>query len=294
MRPRLSPTGPSLARRPADWNAVIDQQELLNEVTRLPTSSGAAMRLLEVMKRPTASATDLGQVIESDPALSTQVIRMANAPYYGQSRRVASAHHAVTVLGFALVRSLAANAAFGFSAGKIRGVPDGFWEHSMATAATGAIIAQQIGYPTPEAFSTGLLHDIGAALLSRYLGREYETVRKSASDGQQSLVLAEHRAWGLTHCDVGGQALRKMRFPDDVADAVSFHHHLPDPSVDDLTRIVFAADLIAHQIDGTAPESAHTVEQAFPAIGFGNLNATQIHAAAVEEVAKLNGFMAVA
>ena len=273
---------------------MIDQQELLNEVTRLPTSSGAAMRLLEVMKSPQVSASDLGHVIEADPALSTQVIRMANAPYYGQSRRVASAHHAVTVLGFALVRSLAANAAFGFNAGTTRVVPDGWWEHSLATAATSSIIAQQVGYPTPDAFSTGLLLDLGSALLFRYLGREYEAVQRTVANGDQTLVLAEHRAWGLTHCDVGGQALRKMRFPDDVADAVSFHHHMPDPTTDPLTRIVFAADLIAHEIDGTMPESAHTVEAAFPAIGFANLSVGAITNAAIEEAAKLSGFLAVA
>ncbi len=273
---------------------MIDQQQLLNEITRLPTSSGAAMRLLEVMKQPNASATDLGVIIESDPALSTQAIRMANAPYYGQSRRVASAHHAVTVLGFALVRSLAANAAFGFSAGKVRGVPEGFWEHSLATAATSAVIAQRIGFPAPDAFSTGLLHDLGAALLFRYLGREYEAVQRSAAGGGEPLVVAEQRAWGLTHADVGGQALRRMRFPDNVADAVSSHHDLPDPTADELRRIVFVADLVAHEIDGTPPEATHTLAAALPAVGWGDLDPAALRTAALAENAKLGGFLGAA
>ena len=93
--------------------ATAETNDLITEVTQLPVQPGAAMRLLWMLEDPRTSASDLGRLIESDPALSTQVIRLANTAFYGLSGKVSSAWRAVTVLGLATVRAIATTAAFG-------------------------------------------------------------------------------------------------------------------------------------------------------------------------------------
>ena len=56
--------------------ATAEANDLITEVTQLPVQPGAAMRLLWMLEDPRTSAADLGRLIESDPALSTQVIRL--------------------------------------------------------------------------------------------------------------------------------------------------------------------------------------------------------------------------
>src|SRR3954465_8666397 len=65
-----------------------EANDLITEVTRLPVQPGAAMRLLWMREDPRTSAADLGRLIESDPALSAQVIRLAKTPFYGPPGKV--------------------------------------------------------------------------------------------------------------------------------------------------------------------------------------------------------------
>ena len=118
--------------------ATAEANDLITEVTQLPVQPGAAMRLLWMLEDPRTSAADLGRLIESDPALSTQVIRLANTAFYGLSGKVSSAWRAVTVLGLATVRAIATTAAFDLFSEKGRSVPDDFWPHSVTTAAAAA------------------------------------------------------------------------------------------------------------------------------------------------------------
>ena len=65
--------------------SVAEANDLIGEVTQLPVQPGAAMRLLSMSDDPRTGAADLGRVLESDPALSTQVIRPSNSAFYGLS-----------------------------------------------------------------------------------------------------------------------------------------------------------------------------------------------------------------
>src|SRR6478752_5272033 len=153
-----------------------DTNDLITEVTQLPVPPGAAMRLLWQLDDPRTSASDLGRLIESDAALATQVIRLSNTDFYGVSGEVSNAWRAVTVLGLATVRAIATTAAFDLFAEQGRSVPDEFWEHSVTTAAAAAALARRVGIQPNDAFSAGLLHDVGTALVFRRAPRRYDTM----------------------------------------------------------------------------------------------------------------------
>ena len=102
-----------------------------------------------------------------DAVLSTHVIGLANTAFYGLTGKVSSAWHAVGVLGPATVRAIATAAAFDLFSDERRSVPGDFWAHSVTTAAAAAAIARRIGTQPNDAFSAGLLHDLGAALVFR-------------------------------------------------------------------------------------------------------------------------------
>ena len=231
--------------------ATTETNDLVAEITQLPVQPGAAMRLLWMLEDPRTSANDLGRLIESDPALSTQVIRLANTAFYGLSGKVASAWRAVTVLGLATVRALATTAAFDLFSEKGRSVPDEFWPHSVTTAAAASVLARRVGVQANDAFSAGLLHDIGAALVFRRAPRRYDAVlERLDADPELPLVDAEHAEFGFTHAQVGAAALSVMKFPGDLADAISKHHDDPRTVEDLLPRLLIAADSLALAVDG--------------------------------------------
>lgn len=227
-----------------------ETNDLVAEITQLPVQPGAAMRLLWMLEDPRTSAADLGRLIESDPALSTQVIRLANTAFYGLSGKVASAWRAVTVLGLATVRALATTAAFDLFSEKGRSVPEEFWSHSVATAAASAALARRVGVQANDAFSAGLLHDIGSALVFRRAPRRYDAVLERVENEGLPLAKAEHDEFGFTHADVGAAALGVMKFPPELVEAIGHHHHRPADVASLLGRLLIAADAIALRVDG--------------------------------------------
>ena len=114
------------------------RERLLDEVTRLPVGEEAGARLLWLLADDESDAAAIGRVVESDPAMTLQVLRIANSPYYGLSRQVSSAHQAVAVLGLIMVRALAAAQVFRLNVRDARSLPKTFWEHSFATGGVGA------------------------------------------------------------------------------------------------------------------------------------------------------------
>ena len=249
--------------------AAVDTNDLVAEVTDIPVNPGAAMRLLWMLEDPNTSETDLGRLIETDPALSTQVIRHANTAFYGLSGQVASAARAVSVLGLSTVRALATTAAFDLFSDRGRGVPEGFWAHSVKTAAAAAALAKRVGVDASDAFSAGLLHDIGMALVFRRAPRRYEDVLGRLDRGSGvDLVQAEKEEFGFSHAQVGAAALGVMKFPVELVDAIARHHD--DPSTVDglMPRLLIAADALALEAErGACRESNAPVCAALEALG---------------------------
>jgi putative nucleotidyltransferase with HDIG domain len=243
------------------------RQRLLDEVTRLPVGQDAGVRLLWLLADDDSDAASIGRVVETDPALTLQVLRIANSPFYGLSRQVSSARQAVTVLGTTMVRALAAAQVFRLNVRDTRSLPPSFWEHAFATATAAAQLADGRDVDPGEAFSTGLLLDIGAALLRRNDPSRYAIVEQLARIPDESLIDAERRMFGIDHGEVGAFALDRLHFPSDFVAAVAEHHLLPTVHSTVLARVVFLAELVGHMVDGTPQESPLTLHAAFEYMG---------------------------
>jgi putative nucleotidyltransferase with HDIG domain len=274
--------------------ATAETNDLVAEITQLPVQPGAAMRLLWMLEDPRTSAADLGRLIESDPALSTQVIRLANTAFYGLSGKVSSAWRAVTVLGLATVRALATTAAFDLFSEKGRSVPDDFWTHSVTTAAAASSLARRVGVQANDAFSAGLLHDIGSALVFRRAPRRYDAVieRLEANPGM-TLVEAEREEFGITHAEVGAAALAVMKFPPELTEAIAQHHNPPSEIATPLGRLLVASDAIAIEADNASHEQNVSIAEALTALEIP----ASAEASLIEEVRRdqenLAGFLTV-
>ena len=269
-----------------------EANDLITEVAQLPVQPGAAMRLLWMLEDPRTSAADLGRLIESDPALSAQVIRLSNTAFYGLSGKISSAWRAVTVLGLATVRAIATTAAFDLFSERGRSVPDDFWPHSVTTAAAAAAIARRVGIQPNDAFSSGLLHDLGAALVFRRAPGRYDALlERLASDATIDPVEAELREFGMTHAAVGAAALSVMRFPADMVEAIGSHHSEPGSAPSKLGRLLIAADAVALEVDLVKSESNAPIPDALEALDIPGSSADAL----IEEVRRdqenLAGFL---
>jgi len=236
-------------------DASADWEELAR---RLPIRPSTATRLFELIDDPDASLSQFAEIVEIDPVLSARVLRMANSAAYGVRGGVASATRAVMMLGASAVQAITAAAAFPLLSDGVDLGPDSFWPHAMEVGAAASTVAGELEVGAGEAFSAGLLHDIGAVLLHLRDPSLYADVVRR---GGERLLDHERAAFGADHCEVGAAAVAKWGFPKSLVEAVR-DHHLPLVGAGKLTKAVAIGEAaVAEAVGLSCHEHARPLEE---------------------------------
>ncbi|HHX38846.1 MAG TPA: HDOD domain-containing protein [Armatimonadetes bacterium] len=220
------------------------------ELRGLPSLPEVVARVLQVVDNPRSSAADFGRAISLDPALTARILRLANSAFYGYTGRIGTAVQAVTILGFAQVRSLVLTVSvldLFWHSGKKPALPHyDYWRHCIACAVAARALARRTRIcPPEEAFVAGLLHDLGKMVLAMVIPEAYHQVVLQAEAEGRVLVEVEQECLGLTHPMVGGWVTEKWRLPVALNQAVERHHEwMAEMPGAGLARCVFLANRV--------------------------------------------------
>lgn len=223
-------------------------------IATLPTLPAVFDGVLRMLDDPNTSTRQLSRALSRDQVLTARLLKTANSAYYGFPRKVATASLALVVLGLDATRDVVLATSvmetFRRSRADSRFDMARFWDHSLATAVVARELARRLRWESPgEAFTAGLLHDIGQVVLhEQHPDLFLETLRKARTENVD-LALAELEILGATHPQVGGWLCRRWNLPASLCDAVEYHHthdacQGPDRA---LAALVALADHLAHQ-----------------------------------------------
>jgi HD-like signal output (HDOD) protein len=153
-------------------------------------------------------------------------------------------------MGFQGIRSLAVMVAAGLDG--TDGAPEGFWQAAALCATGGEIVAPMLGADAGDAFSLGLLHLIGIAVLhqSREPGADEEPLSlclPTVADGD-TLMAAERMAFGVTHDQLGAEILSGWHFPAQLCQMIERHHRDAMPDAPPLERTLHIARVLADAV----------------------------------------------
>ncbi len=206
--------------------------------------------MLELLSRPDGAHSELCALVELDPALTAAVLRTANSTHLGYSGRIAGIRHATVMLGGSLVASLAASrvADLVFDVNQ-PDYPDWLWQHSVVVASACAVLAPYVGEPVDDAFTTGILHDVGTLMAAANADAPGSTDPVGASGGHDG---TDGRMNELV--DAGADLLRRWNLPDKVVSGIRHHRARPAALVGNLERLVAAAGSFAAELGAPGPE----------------------------------------
>lgn len=225
-------------------------KRILQTAKDLPPMPQTTLKAHKIIKDPNASFEDLAKVMEMDQAIATRVLRMANSSYYGMSGTVSSIKHASTILGLKVLEELIV-AAWGTKALGNRmegyGLETGdLWQHSLGVAFGSKIIAtmKNPGLAN-DAFSAGLIHDVGKLVLDPYILERKELFTAFMADGKESFLSAEKAILGFDHGEIASELCTNWHVPQNLVTAIRYHHSPAASNGSQLAYIVHLADVIA-------------------------------------------------
>lgn len=190
---------------------------------------------------------DLGNVIGSDQAITSKLLRMVNSAYYGFPRRISTISQALVVIGVEGLRSLI----MGLSVQPLFKSPVGqrLWGHSVCTAASAKLLTQKHGSVHPEeTFVIGLIHDIGRLILFQHFPEEFEYFKLLEKDSLATLR-EEREYFGMDHGEIGSKIGTNWNLPDKIVEAIKYHHKPNIAPQNQAALVVCIAESIAIYID---------------------------------------------
>ena len=219
-----------------------------------------AQKARQLTADESASFSDLAKVIETDQAIATRVLKLANSSYYGVMGTVTSIQHASVVLGMKTLNELLTLACASSLLGselKGYGLKTGdLWRHSIAVSVVAEKLVEEIGISAdPEIFTAALLHNIGKLLLGQHVADYLDAIKVQVT-AEKSFQTIERDMFGTDHAEIGARILQNWSFPDNVVNAVRWHHE-PDlaPEQNTMTDVVHAANVLCQMIGiGTGRE----------------------------------------
>jgi putative nucleotidyltransferase with HDIG domain len=280
---------------------VIERNEILAGIKKLPAFSSTVVRLSSLVSDPDAGAGEFEAVVQPDPALTANLLRMANSAYFGLSRRIGSAREAITLLGVRRVFELGAMAAVDAV------VPDTlpgygidasvFWCHSVAVAVIAERLSKERKLATPAlTFTAGLLHDVGKLVISSFLADRVEALRSELASGELSLIACEQKLLGADHAQIGAELGAVWNLPEAVVRVMASHHApevVEEGRGDVLVDLVHAADCLAHSMGFGADVGGmlrHVDDAAIARLGLRHLDLEHVASRALPEIEGLSQF----
>ncbi len=226
----------------------------IDRIQSLPTLPDIALQVNTMLQDLNTSIQELREAIEKDQAIVPKLLKLVNSSFFGLRARISNLNHAIVLLGFNPIRnaivSLSVIEAFAGQSRLEHFDIKQFWTHSVAAAVISKHLAHDIGYASPEdAFTAGLVHDIGKIILCQYLRDLFEKVWKSAMTNHINFYQAEKKEIPINHARLGAYLATKWNLPTVLTETIQHHHNVRALAQDkDLLFIVHTADYIVNSL----------------------------------------------
>lgn len=205
-----------------------DYTELLAKLQDIPTLPVVAMAVNTLINDPTSSSSDIAQVLKKDQVLTAKILRLVNSSYYGIPGGVSDVQRALAFLGFNTLAQLVLGLSVFSLFSKIDNAQFSmldFWKHALGTAVCSEMIARKLKFPRPEeAFTCGLLHDIGKLVLHEIDPKRLTDIVAETSKTSSSFLEVERKRELPGHAYLGEVIATKWGLPQQIRLVIHYHH----------------------------------------------------------------------
>ena len=209
-----------------------------NLVPRLPA---VIPRIMGTLRDQSSSSADLASQIGRDAVLVSEVIRLANSPYYRVGQKITSLESAVFVLGQVGVRQLVTNVTLrpliNLSSGHFTKLSvTTLWEQSEKTAVACDCMARQARANRFNAYLMAIVQNVGFTVALQILDHHFDGSQAPRSELFHERLISRSRelSWVIA---------REWKFPSTVLEALE--SQIDGKNMQTLGNILYAGDKLS-------------------------------------------------
>lgn len=232
---------------------------LISQLHNVPSLPTLYTELTKELNKAESSTRVVGEIVKKDIGMTVKLLQMVNSAFFGLRRQVSDSKEAVEFLGLDTISSLTLGLGI---VSQLEGrTPAGMlaelWSHSLAVAVMAQKIATIEARDTAhDAFTAGLLHDLGKVVLATNLPDKFKMVAELVEQENISLHAAEKRIFSASHSEVGAFLIGLWGLPVEVVQAVAYHDCPQESKTNTFTPLtaVHAANALQRWYEAGSPE----------------------------------------
>ena len=233
--------------------------EKLQTIQNLPALPSIVLEVNRLLQDVDASIDQLVKMLEKEQSLVMKLLKLVNSSFYGFKNKVNSLRHAVTLMGYNTIQNavvtIAIVDALQFTKNLNNFKIDLFWQHAIRVAVMNRYLAARTRLvPVEEAFTAGLIHDIGKVVLVNFFPQDLMTVLREIQTANISFCQAETKLAICPHSIIGSYLARRWMLPESLVEAIGHHHDMgsAEKPQEALTAMVGFSNSLVHIMDEDA------------------------------------------
>ena len=207
----------------------------------------AVIKIKQLIDDDAASLDDIAELINYDPAVMSQVLKISNSALYKFPNTISTVTKSIQVIGTQSIYDLVL--AYGV-ANAFKDIDpdiidlDLFWEQGVSCALLCKYLAEEVGLKEPEKlFVCGLLHNLGELVLVKL---NPERANKCASISTENTpLMLQKKHLGFSYADLSAELLKLWGIPIDISQIVSKTHVSEHTAYSKEEKIIQLAYLLA-------------------------------------------------
>jgi len=245
---------------PSGSSSLISSQDVLMAAQRLPSTAQVFAQINRMLDDPSASLTDIAELIRVEPALSFRVLQLANGAFYGFRTPCSDLAEAVTRLGFREVNRLVGMVAAQQLCSNFLSVygisGDLFWSDSICSALACEWLTHRHAFSDVRtAYTAGLLRSIGKVTMHRILADRPLLWKSYVETGNNEPLLGwEQKSFGITSVESAALIMQSWKMPGMLVDGM--RQHLTPSGDEPLPYLMHLGSLVAGRIGRVLPGEA--------------------------------------
>ncbi len=203
------------------------RERLERRIDTLPVLPTVVSKLMALDRaRPDYFEQVLG-LLEADPTYAARILAAANSAADAPRARITSVRRALTTLGSAKASDTILTVAISRMFVPRDDWEKSLWRHSLQVAIalrTLVHASPRADIRTDEAYTAGLLHDVGRFVLFAESPATLRRIEERRAESPVQLMALERSTCGISHADLGALACERWRLPEFLVSVVRRHH----------------------------------------------------------------------